>query len=115
MDTSGMEGLWIAHPKGDQGKGICLVVARDGQILGGDTGYHFGGVYRFVGDRVDVTISSKHFAGPGHSIFGWRDGVGLTISGFFNRKHLLLGGHFHGDNTAGEVSVEMVKLRDWVA
>lgn len=110
-----MEGLWLAWPEGEAGPGICVVAARDGKIVGSDLGYHFGGTYRFEGGRIIVTVRSEYFHGEGVSIWGRSAGEAVELSGYFDPKQMWLGGHFAGDNTAGETKVPMRKLRDWPA
>ena len=110
-----MEGLWLAIPEAPQAAtwSVCLVAARAGGIVGADLNYHFGGTYRFEGDRLIVAITSDHYAGATQSLWGGHEGVELVLSGNFNTKEMIIGGHFAGDQRSGETRVTLRKLRDW--
>lgn len=108
-----VEGFWMGYPEGTTGVGVVFLAARDGMIVGGDHAHSLHGHYRIMGDRIEVTISSKRFRDNVESIWGWRDGADLILSGFAHDQHMVLGGHFAGDNSQGETRVQLMKLERW--
>jgi hypothetical protein len=113
-----LQGLWVAWPEGTDRdgrswSGLCLVALRDGSLLGGDAQYHFGGRYWFEGQRLMVRLESQNYAGAPFSIWGFRDGAEIELSGNFPAEPLVLGGHAIGDNTSDETRVILQRLRSW--
>lgn len=115
FDERLMEGLWRGAAEGaPDSVSLFTLAAREGRIIGCDWGYCFTGTYRLIGDVMHVTISAnRYWDQPGLNIWGGHEGVALVLSGFFNPKTMVIGGHFSGDHTSGETRVRLDKVTDW--
>jgi hypothetical protein len=76
-----MEGFWTVefHAAGGMGGGVA--VFRNGQVLGGDSGYQYRGTYDVRGDQLRGTVQVSRFLQGVPSVFGNLPNFTLQLEG----------------------------------
>lgn len=75
------DGFYVVEYHGPQGNGSGVAVFRDGEVLGGSTGFAYAGSYEVDGDLLKARVAVTNFDPAVPSVLGTSGDFEMSIAG----------------------------------